>query len=157
MYKFSACTCLIVSPGISLLMAANSFLVTFISSWFIVLSTTPSNINVMGSYFLSVHRILNYPAEMTREEVRSSIYKAFQVWSNVAPLRFYEVQSGYAHMYLDFGTYNHGDLYPFDGPSGTLAHAFLPKSGFGELEGDVHFDDSEYFTFAGGEYSKLNF
>ncbi|KAJ8044142.1 Matrix metalloproteinase-14 [Holothuria leucospilota] len=103
-----------------------------------------------------IFRILNYPAEMTREEVRTSIYKAFQVWSNVTPLRFYEVQSGYAHMYLSFGTYSHGDLYPFDGPSGTLAHAYLPKSGFGDLEGDVHFDDSEYFTFAGGDYNTFN-
>lgn len=32
-------------------------------------------------------------------------------------------------------------VYPYDGPGNTLAHAYLPKYG-----GDVHFNNEEIFT-----------
>ena len=59
-----------------------------------------------------------------------------------------------------FGAKRHGDMKQdplFDGKGGTLAHGFTPNSGWGEVNGDVHFDDDELFTYKerDGEYIKL--
>ena len=96
------------------------------------------------------YRILNYSPDFSAVVQREEIKRALKLWSDVTPLTFTEVgQSYYADIDLKFGTYSHGDRYPFDGPSGTLAHAFFPVSG-----GDVHFDDDE--TFTAFEYAGVN-
>ena len=75
-------------------------------------------------------------------------YLFSQVWSEYTPLTFTRVYgSNSADIEISFGTYNHGDQFPFDGPGSVLAHAFFPRFG-----GDVHMDDSETytaFTFSG--------
>ncbi|KAK2828864.1 hypothetical protein Q5P01_019898 [Channa striata] len=90
------------------------------------------------------YRIENYTPDMTQAEVEDSIEKALQVWAKVTPLRFTRIYSGIADIMISFGRQEHGDFYPFDGPHGTLAHAFAPSPGIG---GDAHFDDDETFTF----------
>uniref|UniRef100_A0A3B3CY06 Peptidase metallopeptidase domain-containing protein n=1 Tax=Oryzias melastigma TaxID=30732 RepID=A0A3B3CY06_ORYME len=90
------------------------------------------------------YRIVNYTPDMTQAEVQDSIQKALHVWEQATPLRFIRTSSGAADIMVSFNRGAHGDYYPFDGPHGTLAHAFSPSSGIG---GDVHFDDDETFTF----------
>ncbi|KAL6472252.1 hypothetical protein MHYP_G00184400 [Metynnis hypsauchen] len=90
------------------------------------------------------YRIVNYTPDMSQAEVDEVIEKALQVWARVTPLRFTRINSGEADIMVSFGTGSHGDYYPFDGPDGTLAHAFAPSPGIG---GDAHFDDDEFFTF----------
>ncbi|XP_028276685.1 collagenase 3-like [Parambassis ranga] len=92
-------------------------------------------------------RIENYTPDMSVPEVDDSIEKALQVWAKVTPLRFTRIYSGTADIMISFGRQAHGDYYPFDGPDGTLAHAFAPSPGIG---GDAHFDDDETFTFRRG-------
>uniref|UniRef100_UPI0037E72F1B collagenase 3-like n=1 Tax=Semicossyphus pulcher TaxID=241346 RepID=UPI0037E72F1B len=90
------------------------------------------------------YRIENYTPDMSQAEIDDSIEKALQVWANVTPLRFTKLYSGTADIMISFGSRSHGDYYPFDGPGGTLAHAFAPGPGIG---GDAHFDEDETFTF----------
>lgn len=93
------------------------------------------------------YRVVNTPLEMGLDDVRDAVRRAFDVWQKQIPRTFTEIFSGTADIMLSFGEYYHGDPYPFDGPSGTLAHAFGPYAyGTDPLEGDVHFDDAEFFT-----------
>ncbi|XP_041478202.1 72 kDa type IV collagenase-like [Lytechinus variegatus] len=102
------------------------------------------------------YRIDNYPTSVwiPRKKVQDSISRALQMWSDVTPLEFrmlddWDIDDEDADIYVSFSKYRHGDPYPFDGPDGTIAHAYLPNGQFGDLDGDVHFDDSEYFSYDG--------
>ncbi|KAI5930391.1 Macrophage metalloelastase [Manis javanica] len=89
------------------------------------------------------YRIVNYTPDLTHSEVEKAFKKAFKVWSDVTPLNFTRLHSGTADIMISFGIKEHGDFYPFDGPSGLLAHAFPPGPNYG---GDAHFDDDETWT-----------
>ncbi|XP_071790856.1 matrix metalloproteinase-18-like isoform X1 [Asterias amurensis] len=86
----------------------------------------------------------SYTPDIPRDQVREAIQRAFKVWSDVTPLTFREIQGGEPDIHIDFTTRSHSDDYAFDGPGGTLAHAFFPGPGLG---GDAHFDDDETFTY----------
>ncbi|KFV87416.1 Stromelysin-1 [Struthio camelus australis] len=89
------------------------------------------------------YRILNYTPDMLQADVEEAIAKAFQLWSSVTPLRFTRLHSGEADIMISFASQFHGDFYSFDGPGGTLAHAYPPGNGIG---GDAHFDEDENWT-----------
>lgn len=73
------------------------------------------------------------------------MHYALKVWSDITPLNFHEVAGSRADIQIDFSTADHNDRYPFDGPGGAVAHAFLP--GDHHTAGDTHFDDDESWTF----------
>uniref|UniRef100_A0A1Q3FMU4 Putative matrix metalloproteinase n=1 Tax=Culex tarsalis TaxID=7177 RepID=A0A1Q3FMU4_CULTA len=87
------------------------------------------------------YRISKYPARLDRAEVDKEIAKAFSVWSEFTDLTFTPKKSAPVHIDIRFEVNEHGDGDPFDGPGGTLAHAYFPVYG-----GDAHFDDAEFWT-----------
>uniref|UniRef100_G1Q151 Collagenase 3 n=1 Tax=Myotis lucifugus TaxID=59463 RepID=G1Q151_MYOLU len=95
------------------------------------------------------YRIVNYTPDMTHSEVEKAFKKAFKVWSDVTPLNFTRLHNGTAILNSCFCA-EHGDFYPFDGPSGLLAHAFPPGPNYG---GDAHFDDDETWTSSSKGYN----
>ncbi|XP_052045708.1 collagenase 3 [Apodemus sylvaticus] len=96
------------------------------------------------------YRIVNYTPDMPHSEVEKAFRKAFKVWSDVTPLNFTRIYDGTADIMISFGTKEHGDFYPFDGPNGLLAHAFPPGPNYG---GDAHFDDDETWTSSSKGYN----
>ncbi|XP_026154248.1 matrix metalloproteinase-28 [Mastacembelus armatus] len=91
------------------------------------------------------YRIVNWPRHLSLGSVRLVVRAAFQVWSNVSGLVFQESPEGPADIRLAFyeGDHNDGISNAFDGPGGTLAHAFLPR------RGEAHFDMAERWTLNG--------
>jgi len=85
-------------------------------------------------------RVTKFSSKMTRSEVINSVWKAFQFWSSVTNLKFFEKTTGEVDIPIEFVSYGHGDSFPFDGPGGTLAHAFFPEVG------DIHVDETEGWT-----------
>ncbi|KAJ6664932.1 hypothetical protein lerEdw1_005904 [Lerista edwardsae] len=88
------------------------------------------------------YRINNYTPDMAKDKVDRAIEKAFQVWSDVTPLKFSKTTRP-ADIEILFASGAHGDYATFDGRGGTLAHAFAPGPDIG---GDAHFDEDETWS-----------
>ena len=87
------------------------------------------------------YRVAKYPQRLRRSEVDGVIEEAFDVWARHTDLTFTRKSSNPVHIEIRFEEGEHGDGDPFDGPGGTLAHAYFPVYG-----GDAHFDDAETWT-----------
>ena len=74
----------------------------------------------------------------TRADAKAPVARAFATWARNTHFKFTLV-TNYRRADLKIGFYrgNHGDGYPFDGPGGTLAHAFAPT------DGRFHYDSTE--------------
>ncbi|XP_057675996.1 macrophage metalloelastase-like [Corythoichthys intestinalis] len=91
------------------------------------------------------YRITEYTPDLDQSFVDTTLAKALQIYSDVIPLDFKQIQSGTADIMIKFMARNHGDFAPFDGQGGVLAHAFSPGEGRG---GDTHFDEDESWSRA---------
>ncbi|XP_014445603.1 matrix metalloproteinase-28 isoform X3 [Tupaia chinensis] len=91
------------------------------------------------------YRLVNWPERLPEPAVRGAVRAAFQLWSNVSALEFWEAPAtGPADIRLTFfqGDHNDGLGNAFDGPGGALAHAFLPR------RGEAHFDLDERWSLS---------
>ncbi|MBA0847471.1 hypothetical protein Goshw_018497 [Gossypium schwendimanii] len=69
------------------------------------------------------------------------VSKAFQTWSENTHFRFSMTEDYVnADIKVSFESGDHGDGSPFDGPNGTLAHAFAPT------DGRFHYDADESWS-----------
>ena len=85
--------------------------------------------------------------------VRSEVLRALNLWTQVTNLTFQPGTNpgGPRNILIKFVSGAHGDSYPFDGPSGSLAHTFYPVPVNAEtLAGDMHLDADENWH-AGGD------
>ncbi|XP_009573984.1 PREDICTED: matrix metalloproteinase-28-like, partial [Fulmarus glacialis] len=97
------------------------------------------------------YRVVNWPSYLPQHEVRLAVKAAFELWSNVSSLVFWEVRDGPADIRLTFfhGDHNDGLNNAFDGPGGALAHAFFPR------RGEAHFDSAERWSLRSGKGRNL--
>ncbi|CAF0833320.1 unnamed protein product [Adineta steineri] len=78
------------------------------------------------------------PEQLSFAKTESIMQWAFQHWTDHIPVKIKQTCSTCnANIVIDFVRKDHGDMHSFDGPGGTLAHAFFPE------DGRIHFDKDE--------------
>ncbi|CAI5795058.1 metalloproteinase-28 [Podarcis lilfordi] len=97
------------------------------------------------------YRVVNWPRYLPEHQVRQAVKAAFELWSNVSSLVFWEAAGDPADIRLTFfhGDHNDGVDNAFDGPGGALAHAFFPR------RGEAHFDNDERWSLDSGKGRNL--
>ncbi|MCH7771799.1 MAG: matrixin family metalloprotease [Bacteroidetes bacterium] len=81
-----------------------------------------------------------------------AVEDAFSEWATYVQITFTETSTPNLNQSLNilWGSGEHGDGFPFDGPGGVLAHAFFPANPNPEtIAGDMHFDEDEFWSLTG--------
>jgi hypothetical protein len=91
--------------------------------------------------------LLNYTQNFTYiQDARNAMNYALIEWQNSFNITFIETtEIEKADIKLSFHTKNHGDYYNFDGPGGTLAHAYYPYES--SHRGVIHMDADEFWNY----------
>ncbi|KAM3910157.1 matrix metalloproteinase-25 [Leptodactylus fuscus] len=111
---------------------------------------------VTGSVWQKRHltwRVESFPISLSQDTTRQLIGSALSSWGRESNLHFSEAGAGDADLRVSFVEGAHGDGYPFDGPGGTLGHAFFP--GVGPSAGATHMDADESWTYNAAEGTDL--
>uniref|UniRef100_A0AC35FB75 Peptidase metallopeptidase domain-containing protein n=1 Tax=Panagrolaimus sp. PS1159 TaxID=55785 RepID=A0AC35FB75_9BILA len=109
--------------------------------------------------------ISSFTKDIPKEQIRKTVKKAFNLWSNQVKLNalislslsFEEANSEEdADITILWAEGDHGDTHKFDGPgkngSNILAHTFYPNfPSKTNLNGDIHFDDYETWNIDNSE------
>jgi len=86
---------------------------------------------------------INDTSKLQGDSEQDVVRQAFDLWEQDTPLTFTEVFSRTeADILIGWGTGEHGDGDPFDGPGDALAHASFPNP-FDDRQVFLHFDDDE--------------
>ncbi|XP_077305924.1 matrix metalloproteinase-25 [Lithobates pipiens] len=118
----------------------------------VVLSSGPQRMRrkryaLSGTVWQKKHltwRMESFPISLSPDIMRTLMRSALEAWSRETQLTFSETL-GEADIRVGFVGGTHGDGYPFDGPGGTLGHAFFP--GVGPIAGETHMDADEQWTY----------
>lgn len=91
-----------------------------------------------------------FTPDLNQGQIIRAIEQAFALWSAETTLCFRRVALNAApDIIIRFVAGDHQDGAPFDGPGGTLAHAFfppVPPNPPQPIQGDAHFDEAETWS-----------
>lgn len=95
-------------------------------------------------FFNILLSVANWTPKLEKKEfVERELRRAFNAWSDYSRLKFIKSEDYYnSDIIISFGSYQHGDSQPFDGPGLVLAHAYYPYE-HDTFGGDIHFDEDE--------------